>query len=187
MFKKLAALLFVGGIFIAAPIAAAPTLINSAYERSSIMEQVFNAVNDVAMEYPEVRGVKIVSKPIMPGVYAFAGDGKITFNSLYTSKTSLFNSMVRDDVKMGFHPHLGHCTPAELLAIHESAHIIDQTRNRAPKIALIRMFRVVPRDLAGYSYNEGALNPGEALAEAFASVKCNGGNATERKIAALIG
>lgn len=191
MFKKLAALIFAGGIVatIISPIAAAPILIKTAFTHSYIMDQVANAVNRIALEYPEVRGTVVKAKAVMPGVYAFAENQSITFNVLYTDNQRLFEAMVHSDVEGHFHPPLGRCTPAELLAYHESAHIIDQARDKAPRRALIAAYgsgKSLRGVLSGYSFGEFSLAPGEALAEAFASAKCNGGNSTEQKIAALL-
>jgi hypothetical protein len=79
------------------------------------------------------------------------------------------------DIAAGFHN--GGCGPIETIAIHESAHIIDQRRGYLPRQRLANAaanddVSTLPM-LAGYSFTDlGELNPGEALAEAFQAYEC---------------
>lgn len=132
------------------------------------------------MEFPEVRGATVTSEVEPIGVYAYAARPKPAFNDLYLSHPAIFNSMIHYDVEHGFHPSLGICSPAEFVAYHEAAHLIDQGKDLAPRKRLVE--RVLDGEtfpgLPTYAY----VGPGEALAEAFASVTCNGGNATEQDL-----
>lgn len=177
----------------AAPAVGDPLLIAtniSAEADPTLAREVVMAVDDVAQQYPEVRGVEVVTKPLENGVYATAGNRQISFNLEYASNRRLFESTWAADVKADFHPDLGRCTPAVILAYHEAAHIIDQARDRAPQKALVALAQsgaLAADELSGYSFHQnGHFNPGEALAEAFSSVRCNGGNDSERRIAALL-
>lgn len=190
MLKKLAALLTLGMLvaFMTLPMASAPMVIKTDWDSDdhpSLTSDITEAVNRVAMEHPEVRGVTVTTLPIMLGAYAYAGNRRIVFNDLYMSSAILVEYMVHNDVEQGFHPPLGECSPASFLAYHESAHIIDQARDRAASRMVKERFTGT-FGLSGYSYVDGVLNPGEALAEAFAAVQCNGGNPVEQEIAALL-
>ena len=136
--------------------------------------------------YAKVRGITVTEVDIMPGVYAYASGRLIAFNRLYTPSVDVFNALMASDIGAGFHPALGRCTPAEFLAYHESAHIIDRTRELAPRIAMaVRYGERSDLDLSGYSFRGGVLNLGEALAEAFAATLCGSANPTEREIYTL--
>lgn len=177
-----------------APVAIDPLVIKSEFDGKSdptVAFEVIEAVNRVALKHPEVRDTVVTGEPMEKGVYAAAANKKITFNVEYTSDRRRLEASVALDIASRFHPPLGRCSPAELLAYHESAHIIDQAHDREPQRRLNEMYtlgRIQWRDLSGYSfwYETSIFRPGEALAEAFASVQCNGGNATERQIAALL-
>lgn len=98
----------------------------------------------------------------------------IIFNSLYTANPALMTKVVDIDVAAGY--HAGGCSPGRMLAYHEMGHVIDGIHNRQPR-ALVRQRYGEDNlpGLTGYSYDFwGELNPPEALAEAFASVKCQG-------------
>jgi hypothetical protein len=102
----------------------------------------------------------------------------ITFNHFYTSDPQLLRSTVNTDVKSGFHP--GGCSAAQLIATHEIGHVIDAVNHHIARAVLWDRYggrRL--RGLTGYSYGfyGSVLNPGEALAEAFAAVKCEGDKA----------
>lgn len=150
------------------------------------MNEIVAAINRVAVKYPEVRGITVTEVDIMPNVYAYASGRLIAFNRLYAPNVDVLNALMASDIGAGFHPALGRCTPAEFLAYHESAHIIDRTRELAPRIAMVVKYgQRSDLDLSGYSFRGGMLNPGEALAEAFAATLCGSANPTEREIYTL--
>lgn len=96
----------------------------------------------------------------------------ITFNQEYTSNPQRFNELVTNDTISGFHPELGGCSPARLIALHEAAHVLDAVGHRMAR-EIVAELPTTPTDLSGYSYAIGTIiNPPEALAEAFAAVKC---------------
>lgn len=188
MLKKLVAvfaLTMIGAT--ASPLQAQPLLIHTAWDADDspvLVDDITRAVNGIAVKFPEVRGATVTSELEPIGVYAYALRPKIALNDLYMSDPEIFNAMVHDDVEAGFHPSLGKCSPAEFVAIHESAHLIDQGKGKAPRTELVKRWlggEGFP-NLSGYSFRNGALNPGEALAEAFAAVICNGGNASEQAL-----
>lgn len=153
------------------------------------MREITNTVNRVALQHPEVRGIVVGTEPISVNAYAYATDGKIMFNDAYASNPRLIAEMMAYDVRAKFHPPLGHCTPAEFLAYHEAAHIIDRAHNRIAHISLRLSYgdgNSLRAELSGYSFGPTGLAPAEALAEAFAAVNCNGGNRSERALHDLL-
>lgn len=156
-----------------------------------ISAEITGAVERIAEKYPEVRGTEIDATLIDSHVYAYAnGDGhRIVFNELFVTSPDVFRSYVADDNDEGFHPAMGHCSGPELLAIHESAHIIDFARGSVADKTLAAKYgggHQLVGKLSGYSFKNGKLNPIEAIAEAFAAVQCNGGNPYERELNAML-
>ncbi|QRY51754.1 hypothetical protein [Mycolicibacterium septicum] len=192
MLKRLAAVIGVVGIFaVCSPLAVSdPLVIKTAWDSDdhpALTNDITQTVNRVAQIHPEVRGTVVTTSFLPMGMYAGAGGRMIMFNDLYFSWPDVVNGMLHYDVDHGFHPPLGRCSPAEFIAYHESAHIIDQQRGKTPRMALTARYGgLTGLPLSGYSFIDGILNPGEALAEAFAAVQCNGGNPLERDIAALL-
>lgn len=195
MLKKgfAALLLAVLSLSILTPALITPTLVKTAYAGStdpSLARQITNAMNRIAAEYPEMRGTTIGTHAIQYGVYAYAKDNRIMFNTLYMTHRTKFEQSIRDDIAAGFHPELGWCSPAELLAFHEAAHIIDRKRDLLPRKSVVRIHGTgehLRSVLPGYAFTVNGLNAGEAMAEVFASVYCNGGNAVERRLFAYFG
>ncbi|AID58988.1 hydrolase [Mycobacterium phage Gaia] len=191
VFGKLAAIVAVLVAVAAAPLSTDPILITTEWDaddHSAITNDVTRVINSVARKYPEARGVTVTSERAMPGVYAYTDGETISFNDLYMSHPDVVQRLVDSDVAGGFHPPLGRCSGAEFIAYHEVAHVIDVRRGKVAQSRAGLMFRLQGgMDLSGYSYRNGDFYSPEALAEAFASAQCNGGNADERKLAALLG
>lgn len=142
-------------------------------------------MNRIAQTYPELRNITIGTHAMQEGVYGYAKNNRIMFNTLYMADRAKFEQAVYEDIAVGFHPELGWCSPAELLAFHEAAHIIDRRRDLFPRKALSRDYgsgASLRGSLPGYAFTRSGLNAGEAMAEVFASVHCNGGNGVERRL-----
>jgi hypothetical protein len=64
---------------------------------------------------------------------------------------------IQDDIAAGFHN--GGCGPIETIAIHETAHIIDQRRGYLPRQRLANAAAADDKStlpmLAGYSFTDG--------------------------------
>lgn len=175
-------------MFAGAPVAktSAELLIKTDFDADDnpgLTSQIADSVNEVAMEYPEVHGVLVTTEPV-EGAYAFAGGHTVTFNDHLISSPVKYQQMIEDDVAHGFHPPLGHCSAVQYLAYHEVAHIIHRSRDyHAIDAALSQRFGTgaeLHGIVAEYSFHRsGIINPPEALAEAFASIRCNGGNWAE--------
>ncbi|WPH57629.2 hypothetical protein [Mycobacterium phage WXIN] len=149
----------------------------------AIMHEFAGAVNHVAAEHPEVRGITVATIASGSLYYAYAEPRKIVLNDLYSSSYEVVARSVEYDIAQRYHPPLGHCTPVEYLGYHEAAHVLDIARGKVAREALSAKYgfgSTVRTALSGYSFDDdGILRPVEALAEAFAAVKCNGGNIAE--------
>lgn len=153
--------------------------------------RIVNAVNDIARSYPILRGVLITDGHLEFGVYAatYVNNHHIVFSDELLSTPALLEMYVNSDIKAGYHPVLGHCTPEAMIAIHEAAHVIDFSESGKPHKILEGMYHTgTPKfpGLSGYSFEPTGFNPVEALAEAFASVQCNGGTPIEKVLAGLL-
>lgn len=153
------------------------------------MSEIVNTVNAVAEEFSEVRGITVTTGEMPNWFYAFAKSGRpgsITINHHYASDPYDLTRLVNQDVEAHFHPALGHCSGPQLLAYHESAHIVDFGRGQIADELLKQRFgdgKQLQGILSGYSFEaNGSINAPEALAEAFAAVKCDGGNWAEQEL-----
>lgn len=167
---------------------------SDADDHPALMSEILVIGDQIAWEFPEARGV-IIATEIMTMAYANvyalydATTHRVVFNDLYTSNPDRIRAMVEDDVADGYHPPLGWCTAAQYLTFHEFAHVIDYQRGLLARKVVEQRFiaELIPAgELSEYSYtwDEGGrrVHPGEALAEAFAAVRCNGGTPTEQEL-----
>lgn len=151
------------------------------------MGQIINAINDVAQQFPEVRGITVTTGDVSVAYAVTDGDdGTITINHRYVSDDHTMRDMIDRDVAIHWHPPLGHCTGPQSLAYHESAHVIDLRRGNVADTALAQRFgdgAQLRNVLSDYSFKgDGTIFPAEALAEAFTAVRCNGGNWAEQAL-----
>lgn len=147
-------------------------------------------VQDVANHFPEISGITIGSGPLPVNVYGHTGPGMMIFSETYMSDPAALDRDVRSDVAQGYHPSLGICSPAEFMALHESAHAIDIAHYLHADYAVAAHYGSgveLHGVLSGYSFDAlGGLNVSEAIAEAFASTVCNGGNDLEKQFTKLL-
>lgn len=180
------------------PAAADPTVMTvwDADDDPTLAAQATDAVLQVAQQFPEIAGnVAVGSGPTGPTSYAYArripGEPVIiVIKEQWMSDPLGLDQAVREEARTGFSPPLGQCTPIQYLALHEAAHVVSFAHGQAGDYTLARLYGD-GEQLAGlisdYSfYEDGTLFPAEALAEAFASVVCNGGNPTEQELAQYI-
>ena len=152
-----------------------------------VVARITRSIERLAAKFPELENVTVKSGHLDLDTYATAGGETIIFNSVYTSSAPIIERMIITDVANGFHPDLGYCTPEQLLTYHEAAHVIDAKKNRRPSEAVEKRYRnALGLRLSGYSFSGGALNPVEALAEAFAATLCNGGSPLEQEMFKLL-
>ena len=153
------------------------------------MQELVAAINDVAIEHPEVRGITVRTWPIKEGIYAYATSRLIVINRRYTGDPTTINRMIDYDISEDYHPPLGRCTGVQFLAYHEAAHIIDRGKQQIPRqLVMVRFGSAewLRPWLSGYSYTSAGMHHAEALAEAFAAVRCNGGNWVEQQLNGLL-
>ena len=160
--------------------------------------QEFTAVVDaVKQEFPSIKNATVQVGDLSENIYAITRAtlggknfaGKITFNNFFASDRVKVEASARNDVSLGFHPDLGHCTGVQFIAYHEAAHLVDAVEGTSAHNALSNLFgdgTKLRGILSGYSFYPksnpwapGLINPPEALAEAFAAVHCSGGNWAE--------
>lgn len=113
--------------------------------------------------------------------------GVITLNLPYANLSpDQFNASVEDDIAAGYQP--GGCGGIQAVAIHEVAHVIDQRNGAYARQVLTRAVAAgqVGTDLHGYAFENGVINPGEAIAVSFQATECGSATATERRIYNLL-
>ena len=159
------------------------------------MAEIIATAQFMVNEYPHILTQGVIFETAVldrPLAYASASGNKIKLAEHYASDPEGLARNVSADVDSGYHPPLGWCTPAQFLVIHETVHVMDNMQGHQPRLTLHELVSP-PSDLAyevlvAYSFNpDGSLNAAEALAEAGASVICNGGNEYEQVIAGLVG
>ena len=97
---------------LAAPTASAELLItpiSDADDNPTLFNEIVNTINEVAQEFPEVRGTTITTEVLMPGTYAVTYNPQkiIEFNELYSSDAEIIPEMFAEDVEGGFILHWG--------------------------------------------------------------------------------
>lgn len=186
LFSAVLVLLFIFGL----GFAAVPT-----GRVSSVMEEILDTVNAVVKDFPAIGDVTVKVVPLPPLVYAMTEGGEVSINERFASDERRLQLSMDHDVAVGFHPWLGHCSAAQFLAYHESAHLVDNSENAVAHNMLAARFGdgyQLHGVLSGYSFyredtpEAGAIQPTEALAEAFAATHCNGGNPVERQLAHML-
>lgn len=149
----------------------------------SVVDAFVQTVNWVAESYKT--GPIQVSVAPLPDANTFAMTvgRRITLNSTYTDEARLADAIQRN-IASGWIPK--GCSPAVTVALHEAAHVIDNTKRRLGTRRVAVTYRLnaddlLPGQVSDYSFGEnGKLNAGEAVASAFQSVLCNGGTAVEQ-------
>ncbi len=163
-------------------------------EQTWITTELIATVNEMMRLDPVPGPVQVVVKwrYELYGSYAGTAGNQIWFPPEYAVDTSRFVREVQTDVMNGFHP--AGCSSARMVAVHEYAHVIDNYNDHRARTALMAEFGP-GYDLHGllpkYSFTNplgvpGGLEPGEALATAFASVVCGTANDVENRIAEIL-
>jgi hypothetical protein len=175
----------------AAPASATPgrvDLVLDQNDASPFMSEVIAGLQTVVNEHPEVVNIVLTSEPLDYEGNVFAGTLKgtnvVIVNEVYANDGVYADQRIGESIASGFHPE--GCTPGRTLGLHEGAHVIDNAHGQ-------RAWNIVSAkygaghdlwdDLPGYSFDIlGDLEPGEALATAYASVKCGSANAVEHDL-----
>jgi hypothetical protein len=176
-------------LFTAAPATADATAWIGDDDNEAIMQRFVDTVGMITDKY-HLAPITVYTGWIDPRAFAMAGDGTITVNKRWsTGDYETLARDIQDDIAAGFHN--GGCGPIETIAAHETAHIIDQRRGFLPRQRLAAAAAADDKStlpmLAGYSFTDGgALNPGEALAEAFQAYECGTADPVEVKMYNLL-
>lgn len=112
----------------------------------------------------------------MPSLYAGSQPGLMTVATKYAQNPDLLESDFEQDVLYNYHSP--GCDAQTYLGFHEAAHMIDYAHDRRARVTAWNWAGTVPQStasqLSGYSFDSaGNFVPAEALAEAFAAVKCD--------------
>lgn len=144
------------------------------------MDEFVQTVNWAAETY-KTGPISVTVAPLDASTFAMTIGKRIVFNSSYSNDPLRLFAAIQNNVNAGWIP--GGCTPARTVALHEAAHVIDNTRNR---LGSRRVAATFPRgnalrgEVSRYSFgNNDVFNAEEAVASAFQSVLCNGGTAVE--------
>lgn len=120
-------------------------------------------------------------------VFAVADGTGITINKAWSTRSYEWMAQhVNADIAAGYHN--GGCTPIRTVALHEAGHVINNLRGGLPTMEAQAAVGYRPRpelrgELSGYSFNEdGSVNAGEAIAEAFQAVMCGSGGTVEQAL-----
>jgi hypothetical protein len=149
---------------------------------ANTMGEFVAAVQSVVNEYPTdpftitAGRYDPTGKPFTEERYVGAMPGILIINDKYVANPELIESDFAYDVENDYHSP--GCSAQTYLGFHEAAHQIDYTHNMRARQAAWDWAGTVPQEtayqLSGYSFDDaGRFSPAEALAEAFASVKCD--------------
>jgi len=149
--------------------------------QASVMDEFVQTVNWAAETY-KTGPIPVSSGPLTdPSAFAMTVGRQIVLNSAYSDDPLRLFADIQSNINAGWIP--AGCTPARTVALHEAAHVIDNTRGR---IGTRRVAATFPKGnaLRGkvslYSYGrDGIFDADEAVASAFQSVLCNGGTDVE--------
>lgn len=143
----------------------------------SLIDEFVHTVNWVAESYG-TGPIQVVVAPLDPDTFAMTKGQQITLNTVYTD-AALLASVIQRNVNIGWIP--GGCSPAATVALHEAAHVIDNVNGRIGTKRVAATYRLsLPGPISLYSFKDGNLDAGEAVASAFQAVLCNGGRESEQ-------
>jgi hypothetical protein len=145
------------------------------------MSEFVNAASEVAHQYHTIPFKVGVDNTLPPEAYAGAQPGFIGINRQYVLNPALLSAYFANDVAHNYHSP--GCSAQSYLGYHEAAHQIYYTHGRRaadPTVYWVRNTKWTKGTLSGYSFDEnGNFVVAEALAEAFASVKCDPAGSTQ--------
>lgn len=165
------------GFRTAAPLASADPA------NMSVVDEFVHTVNWVAESYGTGPIRTLVAPLSDPNTFAMTVGRQITLNSTYTDEARLATEIQRN-INARWIP--GGCSPAATVALHEAAHVIDNTKGWVGTKRVAVTYRLsadelLPGQISLYSFgDDGTLNASEAVASAFQAVLCNGGTPAEQ-------
>lgn len=115
--------------------------------------------------------VDVQMAPLGEDVYGRSQGTLIEFNSTLVKNPALLEAHMAEDVAVGWIP--GGCSPAQTVAIHESAHVLDYVTGKTAHNEAIAAYGGQVVELSGYSFDQnGVVDLDEALANAMVAVEC---------------
>jgi hypothetical protein len=162
-------------------IAALLTIPAQADAQTNTYDEIFATVDWMAKKY-ELGTVWVGVEPMEDATFGYAGNGQVTFNSRWVYDPAGLDEAMAYNVATGVHPG-ANCTAAQSIAVHETAHIIDERNGHEARYEALAVFgngSGLHGELSSYSFDDsGYLNPGEALANAVLAVECDTPTAAE--------
>lgn len=151
---------------------AAAAIMPAAVAHADTYGELFHWVDVMAAKYG-MGEVYVGVQPMAPGVYGETTGSTIMFNTAYVQNPAKLTADLASDVQYGYHPG-AQCTATQVLAAHESAHVLDNITGRTARLELRdAVANGLSGELSGYSFKNGDLNVGEALADAMVAVECD--------------
>ena len=176
-----AAVVALSGFRTAPPLAAEPLVSPPPESSIAVMDEFVQTVNWAAETYKTGPILVTTERLADENTFAMTTGRRIVFNSSYSNNPLKLFSAIQRNVTDGWFP--GGCSPARTVALHEAAHVIDNTRGRLGSRRVAANWRrgnALQDEVSRYSFNkDGSLNAEEAVASAFQSVLCNGGTNAE--------
>jgi hypothetical protein len=118
--------------------------------------------------------IYVAEEGLPPHIYGISQGNTIVYNSYYTANPAELHASMSQDVADGYHPGK-YCTATQIVAVHESAHVIDWYNGRSGEAELrAAVAGGMSGYVSAYSFNsDGSINYGEALADAMVAVECD--------------
>ncbi|MFE6923270.1 T3SS effector HopA1 family protein, partial [Nocardia sp. NPDC057663] len=171
-----------------------------------IVQEFARSMVDMATLHPEV-DLRTVSIRPLPWTILARTESRLLDTGGYSSEVMLnydqatsaggFHGQVRDSVDGGHFYPVALTRPVYYIAVHEFGHVLDATGQFKARLVaeaqLLRSSRLDPDQsygdwldqLSNYSLDDGMLDPGEALAEAFAQTVMLGTDGVSKPVRAL--
>lgn len=146
---------------------------SAAVARADTYDDLFHWVDWMAQKYG--MGNVYVGEAYLPdGVYGESQGRTIVFNKAYVDRPGRLAVDIAQDVAYGYHPGKG-CTPTQVVAVHESAHVLDNITGHTAQYELATALKNgLSGEVSGYSFDQaGNVNIPEALADAMVAVECD--------------
>lgn len=138
--------------------------------------ELFHWVDAMAVKY-QMGTVYVGQQYLQSNYYGKTTGSTVMFNTSYVQNPAKLTADWASDAAINYHP--GHpgapCSAEQLVAVHESAHVLDNVTGRTAQRELAdAIANGLTGELTGYSFNaDGSVNLGEALADAMVAVECD--------------
>jgi hypothetical protein len=176
----------VGTLTASAPAQADPAMVT--IQPDDQIYDFIRAVNEVTNQF-HLSGITVSTGDIGFGVYAGSGHhGNIVVSRNVSTDPAKWEAYFRNDLAQDYH-HGGSCSGQRYTGFHEAAHQLDFADSELAEWEVTQKYGDgAGLPLSGYSFHpsDGTIDPAEALAEAFAAVKCGAANSVEWDLYSLL-